>query len=248
MDYLVFDIVVLALPAALLLSGRARLLPVLPVAGLAVLALLWTAPWDDHLVRSGVWSYAPDRVLARVGAVPVEEYAFVALEVLLTAAVALRLGVWPAPAATHGPRAARLRGAAGWLLVGLVGAALLAVGGHGRYLGLLLVWVAPPYALQRAVAGDVLHARRLARAAVALPVALWLATADRVAIALGTWTVSPASSTGWQVLGLPVEEALFFALTCLLVTDGLLLATDPQVLRRVRPRRPATEVAAVRRP
>jgi lycopene cyclase domain-containing protein len=112
----------------------------------------------------------------------------------------------------------------GWLVVTAVGIALALAGGHLRYLGLLLLWIGPPMAVQRAVAGDLLRARRRARLVVALPCALWLCAADRLALADGIWAITPASSTGVLLLGLPLEEALFFVLTCCLVADGLLLA------------------------
>ena len=236
MDYLTFDLVAVALPATLLLAraqGRRRVLG--PVAVLAATAVLWTAPWDEHLVRSGVWSYAPDRVLARFGSVPVEEYAFVVLEVLLVAAWALRSGALPLRrlGGDDGARTGSCRrGALGWGAVAALGLLLALVGGQVRYLGLLLLWAGPPLALQHAVAGDVLAQRRPARLRTALPVALWLCAADRLALADGVWSITPASSTGLSVLGLPAEEALFFCLTCALVTDGLLLAADPAVLRR----------------
>ena len=87
MQYAVFDLVAVALPAVLLLAGsRSRRTLIAPVGVLAAVAVVWTAPWDEHLVRTGVWTYAPDRVLARLGSVPLEEYAFVVLEVLLVGA------------------------------------------------------------------------------------------------------------------------------------------------------------------
>lgn len=243
MSYWAFDLLVLVLPAVLLLQGRGR--PPAPllraVALLAVVALTWTAPWDEHLVRTGVWSYGPDRVLATLGSVPVEEYAFVVLLVVLVAAWGWRTGRLPARPVADDVDGRRGAGAAGWLAVAVVGAGLLAVGGSWRYLGLLLVWIAPPMALQRGVAGDLLRARRLDRAVVALPVAVWLCVADRLALADGVWTISPASSTGLGLLGLPLEEGLFFVLVVVLVTDGLLLATDPRALAR------ATRLPVLRR-
>lgn len=245
MSYLLFDALFLGLPVALILrrAGRppARLLAA--CAALAVTALLWTAPWDEHLVRTGVWSYGGDRVLARVGSVPAEEYAFVVLMVLLVASWGHLLGRFSrtAPAAD---RSARRHGCAAWLAVLAAGVALLAVGGTFRYLGLLLVWAAPPLALQRAVAGDLLRSRLADRLVLALPVALWLCLADRLALADGIWVISPASSTGVLLLGLPLEEALFFLLTSLLVADGLVLATDDRALGRVR----LLRAAATRRP
>ena len=88
--------------------------------------------------------------------------------------------------------------------------------------------------LQRAVAGDLLRPRLADRALLALPVALWLCAADRLALADGIWTIAPASSTGVLVLGLPLEEGLFFLLTTWLVADGLVLATDSRALARAR--------------
>lgn len=240
MDYWLFDLLAVALPTALLLHGRRppRAL-VLAALTLSVVALLWTAPWDEHLVRTGVWAYGPDRVLGLVGSVPVEEYAFVVLLVLLVAAWGERLSLLPMPpSSTHRARrgmpSARTAGTAGWLAVGVVGVLLVAVGGQARYLGLLLAWVAPPLALQRAVAGDLLLGRRRARLLLAAPVALWLCVADRLALADGVWAIAPQSSTGVLLLGLPLEEALFFVLTTTLVADGLVLATDARALARAR--------------
>lgn len=252
MDYWVFDLLFLALPAALLLRGRHVPRAVLTATGaLAAVALLWTAPWDEHLVRTGVWSYGPERVLATVGSVPAEEYAFVVLLVALVAAWGVRTGRLTSATATAVGPGGRAAGAAGWLGVGLLGAGLLSAGGTWRYLALLLVWVAPPLALQRSVAGDLLRGRRTDRVLLAAPVALWLCVADRLAIADGIWTIAPASSTGVLLLGLPIEEVLFFVLTCVLVTDGLVLATDPRALARagaLLTRRRQTAGPATRRP
>lgn len=243
MAYWQFDLLAVALPAAALLHGRRvpRVL-VLAVGALALLALAWTAPWDEHLVRTGVWSYGTDRVLATIGSVPAEEYAFVVLLVVLVAAWGARTGLLdPVLLAEPGPvRGSRAAGALGWLAVAVTGALLVAVGGQLRYLGLLLLWAAPPLALQHAVAGDLLGGRRPARALLALPVALWLCAADRLALADGVWSIAPASSTGVLLLGLPLEEALFFLLTCVLVADGLLLAVDARArARALVSRRPA---------
>jgi lycopene beta-cyclase len=227
MGYALFDVVVLALPAALLLRrARPTRHMLAPVAVLALLAVLWTAPWDDYLVRTGVWTYDPAQVLARIGAVPAEEYAFVVLEVVLIAAWGLRTGALRPTPARPAPGRSRRNGAWSWAAAAAAGAVLVLLGGHLRYLGLLLVWAAPPLALQRAVAGDVLAVRRGARRRLVGPVALWLCLADRVALESGLWTVSAGSSTGLGVLGLPVEEALFFLLTSVLVGDGLLLLGD----------------------
>jgi len=68
--------------AALPLIGR-RLW--LTLGGVALLALVYTAPWDNLIVLDGVWSYGPHRVAGVIlGHVPLEEYAFYVLQVILT--------------------------------------------------------------------------------------------------------------------------------------------------------------------
>ena len=57
--------------------------------GLHVLiALLYTTPWDNYLVATGVWWYDPSLVTGVVlGWVPIEEYTFFILQPIL-------VGVW----------------------------------------------------------------------------------------------------------------------------------------------------------
>ena len=235
MSYLLFDLLLLCLPVALILrrADRPPARLVGATAVLAAVALVWTAPWDEHLVRTGVWSYGGDRVLAVIGSVPAEEYLFVVLVVVLVASWGHRLDRFAPRPDPAGP-ASRLRGAGGWLAVLIAGVLLLLTGGQLRYLGLLAVWIAPPMLLQRAVAGDLLRSRLADRAVIVLPVTMWLCAADRLALADGIWSIAPASSTGVLLVGLPLEEALFFLLTAWLVTDGLVLATDDRALARAR--------------
>ena len=76
--------------------------------------------------------------------------------------------------------------------------------------------------------GHLIWARRRLIALAVAPITLYLWVADRVAIGLGIWDITDATRTGWEVAGLPVEEALFFLLTNLLVAQGLVM------LERVR--------------
>jgi lycopene cyclase domain-containing protein len=49
------------------------------------LALVYTTPWDNYLVASGVWSYNPKLVSGIVfGWVPLEEYTFFIVETVLS--------------------------------------------------------------------------------------------------------------------------------------------------------------------
>jgi lycopene beta-cyclase len=57
----------------------------LVLAGVMALALVYTTPWDNYLVIRGVWSFDDDRVLGVFfWRVPLEEYLFYLLQVLIT--------------------------------------------------------------------------------------------------------------------------------------------------------------------
>jgi lycopene cyclase domain-containing protein len=91
MTYLDFLLVFLAVPIALLLVLWRREAPRWPwkvIAALAVVALLYTGPWDSAIIANGVWSYPVRRVLGpALGLVPAEEYGFYILQVVLTSIV-----------------------------------------------------------------------------------------------------------------------------------------------------------------
>ena len=238
MTYLQFHLVFL-LPALLVVAvPAARALRRRPwLAGgiglLVVVAYVWTTPWDNYLVASGVWGYGDGRVLGTIGYVPIEEYAFFGLQTLLTGALTAvvmdRRGLLdPGRPQARATRRTRL----GWGLV-TVASGALALGESTRYLGLILVWIAPPLALQWWYGGRWLAGRlRTLWPAVVVPtVYLWFA--DGFAIANGIWSISTRYTTGIAVGPLPLEEAVFFLVTNLVVVQGLVLFAT------VRPREPA---------
>ena len=53
-------------------------------------------------------------------------------------------------------------------------------------------------------------------------------------IAAGTWAIAPSLTLPVRPLGLPLEEAVFFLVTNLVLVNGLLLAADPAMWARVR--------------
>lgn len=95
MTYLQFLGLFVAAPIlGLLLVLRRRLnaLPWAAIGGLCVVALLYTAPWDNQLILNGVWSYPRQRVLGpSLGLAPIEEYAFFVLQTVLTSLLTLAL-------------------------------------------------------------------------------------------------------------------------------------------------------------
>lgn len=230
--FLVVPIATLAVAVARRTDDPRRVLA--GVTALVCIAVGYTAPWDSYLVGRGVWTYGEGVVTARFARVPLGEWLFFALQTIATGlwyhllATRSDSGVDPAlPVGGDGRFSiegnARGVGAGAWLAVGAAGTGLVVASPRTYYLGMILVWAAPVLAFLWAVGGPVIwRDRRRVGLAAAVPSAyLWVA--DWYAIRSGLWTISADYSTGVHVLGLPVEEAVFFALTNLLVVQGLLL-------------------------
>lgn len=231
MSYATFHLLFLLPPIALLWATLPKSLSSLGgwraqwgIPLVTVVAFTYTTPWDNYLVAREVWWYGPDRVLATIGYVPIEEYTFFILQPILTGLVTFQyLARWVSP--QH--RRSSVGVWMGAILFGglsLLGMALLlAEGPSGRYLGLILAWACPILTGMWIYDGETLWAfRELLLYTIGLPtVYLWVA--DATAIASEIWTISDHFTLGVAPFGLPVEEATFFLMTNCLVVKGLLL-------------------------
>jgi lycopene cyclase domain-containing protein len=230
LPYLLFHVLFVLPPLALVLarrpalSARRRLLSTVGIGLMTTVAVLYTTPWDNVLIERGVWWYGDGAVVARLWAAPVGEYLFFVFQTVLTGTWLYHVDFDPTPEPGDLDAVPRVVGALAWLALAGVGAAcLLVFGQRWTYLGAILVWAAPIVALQWAVGGTyLLRAWRPWVAGVGVPT-LYLWAVDRVAIGIGIWTISDEFSSGIELLGLPVEEALFFLVTNLLVVYGLVL-------------------------
>lgn len=194
-------------------------------------ALIYTTPWDNYLVATGVWYYDPDLVTGvLIGYVPIEEYTFFIVETLLTGLwwwfLARRISVGK-PFSPSG----RLRTLSTLALLSLwvISLSYLVSGWPpATYLAITLVWALPPIGLQFAFGADILwrHIRLVTLSII--PMTIYLSLADSLAITSGTWTIDPRQSTGLFIGSLPIEETVFFLLTNILIGFGmtLLLADD----------------------
>lgn len=195
---------------------------------IALFALVYTTPWDNYLIYDQVWSYGADRVLATIGYVPVEEYLFFILQPLLTGCWLYHLLIRRdrSVPAYHRSTAKAKAGAGLFVLLGGLGFWLMVQPG-GRYLGLILAWTAPILAGEWFYGGALFwRLRRLTLVAILIPT-FYLWAADALAIHQGIWSLSASATLGWTLLGLPIEEAIFFLFTNVMVVQGLLLLLYP---------------------
>ena len=201
------------------------------VIGLHIaIALIWTTPWDNYLVATGVWWYDPALVTGvTLGYVPIEEYTFFVLQPILT-------GLWLVflfprlyrSSTLSTDSSSRLRmgvtlilGVFWIIFLGL----LLSDFKQFTYLSLELVWALPPIMLQLAFGADILWKQKRLVVFTIVSATVFLSTADLIAIGMGTWTIDPAQSTGILVGNiLPIEELIFFLITNVLIVFGITLA------------------------
>jgi len=200
-------------------------------AGIAVhvlLAVVYTTPWDNYLVATGVWYYNPELVTGIViGYVPIEEYTFFVLETILA-------GLWwwflvrrlSPPQNKFIPNKTLVYVSACLLAaLWLIFTYLFFFGATGwTYLSIILFWALPPIIIQIIFGADILwHYRKLVFWSLFVP-GLYLSLMDITALTDTTWSISPGQTTGILFFGiLPLEEVVFFFITNTLITFGMTL-------------------------
>ncbi|WP_436936182.1 lycopene cyclase domain-containing protein [Halovenus marina] len=231
LTYLSFLAVFAGIPLSILVMGsvisrRGDHQPVrVQVGGVALmitLALGYTIPWDSYLIARGVWWYGEGVVTTRLWWMPLGEYLFIVAQTVLVSVWTFQYASVADPTVGHSWRD-RLLGVVAGVAVGAVGVGLLLGPAETFYLGAILAWAGPVFALQWGVGLRYLLAiRRRIVVLVGVPV-VYLSSIDRIAIAQGLWTISPTYSTGLTVGGLPIEEGLFFLVTSLFIVQALVL-------------------------
>jgi lycopene cyclase domain-containing protein len=221
------------------LPGPLRLLPAgWALTTLVLIAVIYTTPWDNYLVATGVWWYDVNLVTGiTLGWVPIEEYTFFVLQTVLTGLWLLWLARRILPARGAFSYQSIIR----WGITLFLGvfwlfsvSVLVTDWQPGTYLGLILVWALPPIMLQTAFGADILwHYRRLVFLGILVPT-IYLSAADSLAIQSGTWTISPAQTLGIHFPGgLPLEEFTFFLVTNVLIVFGMTLMLASESRRRL---------------
>ena len=206
-----------------------------------LVAVVYTTPWDNYLVASGVWYYNPALVTGfTIGWVPIEEYTFFVVQTLLT-------GLWllflarRMPAAAHDSAPSTFdRHLRFWsaLILGVIWLGSLGLLASGwkpaTYLALILAWALLPIVVQLAYGADMLWRRRKLVGLALLSSTLYLGLADSLAIGSGTWTIDPRQSLNIFIGALPLEELLFFLVTDTLVIFGMTLLMATETRQRAR--------------
>lgn len=215
------------------------------VLGVALLVwvpvLLFTTPWDNYAARHGIWGFPPKQYWRRIGHLPVEEYLFFLIQASQAMALTVLVIGWLGPFQS-GVMDPELRGvrltvvaiaAFLWIVFGVsvTGRVRRLWGGRVHYAWHLLYWFIPLIAFQWVIAPDVLAPRWTVLAVVTVGLGGYLSWADWMAIRRGIWFFDHRQTTGINVApGMPWEEAAFFLLTSLLVSQSFLMLL-PEAVR-----------------
>jgi lycopene cyclase domain-containing protein len=108
--------------------------------------------------------------------------------------------------------------------------------GKLTYLFLIMIWAGPVIVLQWLVGVDILLKRwKVLLPGIFIPT-LYLTVMDAVALSGGTWTINPEQSLGWFIpfIHVPIEEAIFFWLTNILIVQSIILLWMPETRLRIR--------------
>ena len=200
-----------------------------------LLAVVYTTPWDNYLVATGVWYYNPDLVTGIVfGYVPIEEYTFFILETILS-------GLWwwflarrlTPPTQEFKPNKILVYVSTCVLVILWIIFTVLFFSDNQpiTYLSITLFWALPAIFPQLLYGADILwHHRKLVLLGILVP-GTYLSLMDIFALTDTTWSIAKDQTTGILFFGiLPLEEVVFFFITNILIIFGmtLLLSTIGQ--------------------
>lgn len=193
-----------------------------------ILAVVYTTPWDNYLVATGVWYYNPDLVTGIVlGYVPIEEYTFFVVETILSGLWWWFLARRIACPATDFKGSWRFNGFSAFVLL-IVWVIFTYIFFNGEkpltYLSITLFWALPAILTQIIYGADILwHYRKLVFWGIFVP-GTYLSLMDIVALKETTWSIAKDQTTGILFFGiLPLEEVTFFFITNVLIIFGMTL-------------------------
>ncbi len=251
-NFLIFFVILPAAALTLLVRPTRKEWAVVGV--LAVIVYLWTTPWDNYLVGSGVWYYDPALVSGLIiGWVPIEEYLFFGLQCWLTSMWTFGLKRVFALLDSREDAQAQHTVVPSAFALSLILATLLLTQpsptgagapandltplpfGNWNYLILILVWAVPVLLGQLWLGWPAFRRQWKVYVLGFSAPAAYLTLMDSIAIGSGTWTISTLQSLNlFLPFGVPIEEGLFFLVTNLLLVQGVLLFTSPEVNERVQ--------------
>ncbi|XP_044011143.1 bifunctional lycopene cyclase/phytoene synthase-like [Aphidius gifuensis] len=194
---------------------------------ISTLAVIYTTPWDTYVIYNGAWTYPPDRVLAVIGWVPIEEYMFFIIQCIITTLWSLLCSRWTIPCFSfnYNKKSYQLIRWIPIILMGIItiiGYKLAIPGQHTFYIGCILWWSCPVLAFMWYGAGNFFIKKIFSSLIAIIIPTLYLWRVDQIALKDNVWHINEKMSLNiFPIDDLPIEEALFFFLTNLFIVMGV---------------------------
>jgi len=206
---------------------------------LTIIAVLWTSPMDNWWVANGIWYYDPQLVCGVViGWVPIEEYTFFVLQMLLVGLFVLwGNSNYRLTEMIRSPlKNIRVISVISAFVIWIISILILLSGFiKGTYFSLIIIWSLPPVILQLAFGADILWQRKKFLIFSILTPTIYLSWADALAISIGIWTVELNTSLGVLIGNvLPIEEIFFFLMTNVLIVFAITLSIQEESYTRIK--------------
>ncbi len=195
---------------------------------LLLLATTYTTPWDSYLIHQNIWSYEPGRVLGTLFKIPFEEYFFFFIQTVIGCCFT----AWVLKK-TKSSKDHKLQ-ITPWHLGSLFIALSMTIAlglawpesSDLRYLALIVFWALPVLFLQWSLGLPVLIKEKKSWMISVLSLTVYFCLADSFAVQQEIWVFPSETISGWKLFNiLPIEEALFFLVTNLMVVQGFILFT-----------------------
>lgn len=198
---------------------------------LPIIALVWTTPWDNLIVKNRAWFYHRHCIWFTIGYVPIEEYFFFVIQSLISTLWCILLTRWYLPNLYLGPSSPWRSKLATPVLVACLltfalGCKMAVPQTHSYYLGMISWWASLPLALLLWGSLDFVYQLGLSAGAVpfflsVLVPTFYLWCADLYALRRGTWHINEVTSLNlFPIADLPIEEMLFFLVTNLILVSA----------------------------
>lgn len=221
---------VLAVLAALWYSLDGDHFTLAILAGLCIVVIAFTFPWDNWAVKQRIWDFPEDRLLFRIRSLPIEEISFFVIQTLqvafLTASLCVVIPSAPLVAVEFTPTVLIALGGISitWVILGLSTRSWRRSRRSLRYAWHLGYWFGPVIVFQWVFGAGMLTPRLDVILIATVVVGTYLSIADVWAVRRGIWFFDHDQTTGHMLAKiLPWEEVAFFYLTSLLVAQSTIL-------------------------
>lgn len=183
-----------------------------------IIAVLYTVPWDNYLIKNGIWYYDDKLIIDTIFLIPIGEYLFILLQTTL---ICLTIS----PATFSYNKNSCFKYSSKGLCIGLLflfSGVVLIFSTKSLYLSLILLWASAPFTVQLSIGFNVLKDNIWVIFKYCFLFTIYFSIIDSYALGK-IWFIAESTSLGINIGNIPIEEIIFFCCTSLFILNGMCL-------------------------